>query len=301
LADYQNNDNCSWLIDPYGAGHINLTFDNFSTLDAGDILTIYNGPNASSPVLHTYTGIDTGSALPALISSTASSVFLTFVTNGSGTSSGWKISYTTTYPVFCSGTKSLTAAADTFSNGSAPYNYDNSTNCKWLINPSPAASSVTLHFLAFNTEPTNDVVKVTDNAGTVLASYSGTSLPADVTSNTGQMLIIFTSNSSITAPGWTACYSSAIAGVEEYNSIKDLSVFPNPAKDKLHVSFNVKGSDQATLNIYSLTGQVVYTQDVNCINGSFSKDIDISNFAKGIYNLRILTSKESVNKKIIVE
>jgi hypothetical protein len=300
LANYQNSDNCSWLIKPNCISHINLSFDNFSTT-TGDVLTIYNGADASAPVLHTYTGIDTGSALPAAISSTSPEVFLTFNTSASGaTSSGWKISYTSTID-FCSGNKTLTAPSDTFSNGSGTCNYATNTNCKWTIEPD-SATSVTLHFLDFNTIPTTDVVKVTDNAGDLLATYSGSAIPADVTSSTGQMLIEFQTNPTTTAPGWTACYTSTKpSGVEEYNSIKNLAAYPNPVTSMLHVSFNVKGSDQATLNIYSLTGQIVYTQDVNCINGSFSRDIDISSFAKGIYNLRILTSKESVNKKIIVE
>ncbi len=300
LTNYKNNDNCSWLIAPSCVNHINLSFDNFSTT-TGDVLTIYNGPDASAPVLHSYSGIDTGSALPAAISSTSPEVFLTFNTSAAGaTSSGWKISYTTTTE-FCSGNKALTAPSDTFSNGSGTCNYATNTNCKWTIEPD-SAISVTLHFLNFNTVPTTDIVKITDDNGTVLASYSGNAIPADVTSNTGKMLILFTTNPTTTAPGWTASYTSIKpTGVEEYNSIKNLTVFPNPANNLLHVSFNVKGSDQATLNIYSLTGQIVYTQDVNCINSSFSRDIDISGFAKGIYNLRILTSKESVNKKIIVE
>jgi hypothetical protein len=300
-SDYQDNDNCSWLIAPYGANHINITFDNFSTADANDVLTIYNGSDATAPVLKSYTGIDTGSVLPSPISSTSPTVFLSFVTDGSGTSSGWKISYTTTYPIFCTGVNDLTAASDTFSNGSGIYNYDNNTNCKWLIEPTNAGK-VMLHFLSFNTEATYDVVKVTDNNGTLLGAYSGTTLPADVTSTSGQMLVEFTTNATNTAPGWKAVYTSTpAAGIEEFNSIKDLAVYPNPAKDKMHISFMVKDADNATLEIFDLTGQLIFSQAVNSLNGAFSKDIDISDFARGIYNLRVITSKESINKKIVVE
>jgi hypothetical protein len=297
-TDYQNNDNCSWLIYPYCGGHINLTFNNFSTAP-GDSLIVYNGSNASAPVLHAYCGIDTGSALPTAISSTSPTVFLKFVSDGSGTAAGWKISYTTTFPVFCSSLTTLTAASGSFSNGSGACNYDNNTNCKWLIKPTGAAT-VTLNFSSFNTQKTNDYVKITDNASHVLGIFSGDTIPPAVTSTNGQMLVMFTTDASVTAPGWSASYSST-SGLEEYNSIKELAVYPNPAKDEMHISFIAEGIDHATLEIIDLAGQIVYLQKVNCSNGAFSKDINISDYAKGIYNLRILTSREAVNKKIVVE
>jgi hypothetical protein len=234
-SDYMNNDNCSWLISPTEADHINIKFDNFSTADTGDVLTIYNGPNDSSPILKSYTVSDTGSAFPAPISSTASSVFIKFVTNGSGTSSGWKLSYTTSYPVFCSGVNTLTAPSDTFSDGSGSYNYFNNLNCKWMIQPTDAGS-VTLHFSTFNTEPVHDVVKICDPVSQItLATYSGTTIPPDVTSHSGQMLVEFTSNATITADGWSASYTSIPLGVEEYNSIKELNVYPNPVTGNLQI------------------------------------------------------------------
>jgi hypothetical protein len=298
-SDYQDNNDCTWLIAPFGAGHINMTFNSFSLADVNDILTIYNGSNASAPVLATYTY---GSVIPtSAISSTSSTVFLKFTTDGSGTSSGWNISYTTSYPVYCTGITTLTAPSDSLSDGSGIYNYNNLINCKWQIMPT-GAGSVTLHFTSFNTELNNDKVKVTDLVnGTILGIFSGTTIPADVTSPSGQMYIQFTTNATITAAGWSATYNSTVSGIEEYNSIKELAVYPNPAKDKIHISFRVEGSDNATLEIVNLTGQTVYSQKVNSLNGAFSKDIDMSTVAKGIYNLKILTTKETINKKIVLE
>ena len=169
-----------------------------------------------------------------------------------------------------------------------------------MIQP-PGAGTVTLHFTSFNTEATYDVVKVVDPvSATTLGTYSGSTIPADVTSTSGQMLVQFTSNATNTYPGWSASYSST-TGLEEYNSIKELAVYPNPAKDKLHISFMANGINNATIEITDLTGQIVFTQAVNNLNGAFSRDIHISDLAKGIYNLRILSSKESINKKIVVE
>lgn len=300
--NYQNNNNCSWLIAPVGAGHINITFNNFSTADSGDVLTIYDGSNDLAPVLKSYTGIDTGSVLPHSVSSTSPTVFLKFVTNGSDTSSGWQISYSTSYPVYCSGVTTLTAASDTFSDGSGLNNYDNSINCKWMIQP-PGAGSVTLHFLSFNTEHINDVVKVADPVnGITLGTFSGTTIPADVISYSGHMLVEFTTNATINAPGWTAKYTSSPVGVENYDAVKELYVFPNPANNYIHLSFYVNGGSDAKLQLVNITGQLIFAENIKgCSIATFSKNIDLTGLSKGVYLLQINTAGETINKKVVIE
>ena len=51
VADYQNNSNCSWLIDIYDSiSSITLSFDKFD-LDPSDQLNVYDGSDASAPML----------------------------------------------------------------------------------------------------------------------------------------------------------------------------------------------------------------------------------------------------------
>lgn len=205
-----------------------------------------------------------------------------------------------TTPIYCTGTTTLTAPSDTISDGSGITNYDNNSNCKWEITPTGAAS-VTLHFNSFDLEPGNDKVRVIDIANTaILGTFSGTTLPPDVTSPSGQMRIIFTTNSTVTESGFEASYISSQVGFEEYSTMKDLEIYPNPASDKLHVSFDIIDCNDATIQLIDLKGQQVYFESIP--NGvEFNKNIDIINFARGIYNLRIITSGEIINKKIAFE
>ncbi|NTW33738.1 MAG: hypothetical protein HGB12_14150, partial [Bacteroidetes bacterium] len=111
----------------------------------------------------------------------------------------------------CSGTTNLTAASGTFSDGSGASNYNNNLSCKWLIKP-VNAGSVTLNFTFFNTQSNYDKIKIYNGettSSTLLATYSGSSIPASVTSNTGKMLVYFTTNGSTTSSGWDAKYTSA--------------------------------------------------------------------------------------------
>ena len=65
--------------------------------------------------------------------------------------------------LYCSGTTTLNASSGSFDDGSGANNYDNNSNCQWLIQP--AASSITLSFSAFDLE-SNDQVTIYDGDNT---------------------------------------------------------------------------------------------------------------------------------------
>jgi len=115
------------------------------------------------------------------------------------------------YPYYCTGTKTLTAVAGTFDDGSGPSNYQNNNDCYWLIDPTITVAKIKISFDDFSTESGNDVVTVYDGETTgspVLGTFSGSAIPSQVTSSGGKVLVHFTSNSSGTAAGWHASYSS---------------------------------------------------------------------------------------------
>ena len=91
----------------------------------------------------------------------------------------------------------------------SPSRYYNSEAMAWVIGVE-TATRVTLHFTNFDTEGNYDFVTVfscTDSScwNTVqLGRFSGTNMPANVTSSTGFMRIVWTSDSIITYTGWTA-------------------------------------------------------------------------------------------------
>ncbi len=111
---------------------------------------------------------------------------------------------------FCEGTEVYRKANDSFSDGSQSWNYRINANCKILIQPE-GASNITLSFSEFKTESGYDFVTLydgdTSNANQ-LGRYSGSSLPASITSTQGSMLIHFTSDDIVTEDGWSASYTS---------------------------------------------------------------------------------------------
>jgi Zn-dependent metalloprotease len=67
----------------------------------------------------------------------------------------------------------------------------------------------------------------------------------------------------------------------------ELNVFPNPAKDKLMVSFNADDAGTATLNITDITGRVLMHQELDVMAGPNEVTVPLSNYMPGIYFLHV--------------
>ena len=115
-------------------------------------------------------------------------------------------------PGNCGARRSLTARSGTITDGSGAANYNDETNCEWVITP-PGATQITLTFTEFDTEQNYDVVTVYDGPSPespVLMIWHGNTLPPVVktTEGVGAMSIVFSSDDSNTGAGWSASYVS---------------------------------------------------------------------------------------------
>ncbi len=86
----------------------------------------------------------------------------------------------------------------------------------------------------------------------------------------------------------TICSNASIS-TNENNFIK---IFPNPSSDFFTISFDASFSNQK-LDIYSISGQKMYSK----ILSSNLESIDITNFSKGIYFIKVGLHSE----KLIIE
>lgn len=215
LGNYSDNANCKWVIAPTGATQITLNFTEFNTEADYDIVTVYDGPDDTFPILATWWG----NTLPTAITTTdgVGAMCVKFTSDISDNFSGWSANYTATVvPASCGGLTTLTNGSDSFNDGSGIDNYINNQQCTWYIAP-PCASSVTLSFTEFDTESNFDGVIVYDDLyGTnLLGAYTGNTIPSNITSNTGEMLVFFVSDYSTSLGGFNASYTST--GTSNYS------------------------------------------------------------------------------------
>ena len=119
---------------------------------------------------------------------------------------------TNIYPPYCTGTV-INATSGSLEDGSGHLDYQNNTNCTYIIAPTNG-KSVTLTVAALNTEENADFLRIyngdPNNGGELLKEYSGTTFnPSEsVYSATGVAYVTFQSNDSITAPGWKLIFTA---------------------------------------------------------------------------------------------
>ena len=302
VNNYQNNTDCSWLISPEDSvNYIILEFLNFNTSE-NDTLFVYDGELESDSLISAFSG----NTIPEIIYSSGDKLLLTFITDDTISDKGWLASYTSEIPEYCTILTTFTAIGDTFSDGSGPRNYHNYSMCRWFIIP-PDAESVSLYFTEFKTEEDKDFVRIYDAVSQeLLAEYSGfyydsIALPEPVTAESGQMYLIFTSNETITAPGWSAYYTTPPSAIKEFDIFNNLTIFPNPASERLNIEFSYNNSDPIELKLITICGKTLHSCILNAKNGKYQNEINLNNYKPGIYFIKLKSEKGRVVRKVAIK
>lgn len=81
-------------------------------------------------------------------------------------------------------------------------------------------------------------------------------------------------------------FKKGFTAIKENTFGSSLHIFPNPAQQTLHVSFNTAQSEQSVIKLYNLQGECVWFGS-NHFADQFTETIDVSGMAKGIYLLHI--------------
>lgn len=90
-------------------------------------------------------------------------------------------------------------------------------------------------------------------------------------------------------------------GLIKNEKVNNFKVHPNPASDKITISFDSKDNSNLKLAIYDVTGKEVKSITANKIINSNDKiEIDIQNLSNGTYFVKVNSDLNSVTKKIIV-
>ena len=207
-SDYDNNLNCSWSINVEDDKLILLDFIQFDTESGADSLTIYDGEDENATIIGSFSGTE----IPTKILSSSSQLYITFNTNASVTSTGWKLTYESVEnePIEGCGETVLTDGSGSFSDGSGILNYENDLSCSWLIEVDPD-SLIVLTVSALNTEAGADYLKIyngEDEDAPLYRSLSGNIEPVEIISSSNTLYITFTTNESVQEEGWSIEYQS---------------------------------------------------------------------------------------------
>jgi hypothetical protein len=121
--------------------------------------------------------------------------------------------------------------------------------------------------------------------------------PADYRGFAGHTLtagsIIENSNSVSDACNLTLSYSENLM---PENSVQ---IYPNPASQFLNIDMDVNLDSEIKIEVSDISGRVIHNHSkLDCSNHYM---IDVSNYPKGIYFVNILSNKNSLTRKIVIE
>jgi PKD repeat protein len=107
-------------------------------------------------------------------------------------------------------------------------------------------------------------------------------------------------NASGTSTVTQVIMASECTGIEEEGSLaQQVSLFPNPAHNQVHITLPVS-NDTYSVKLTNLLGSVIFEE--KSIVGSTEKvSVNIANQPKGVYFLTVENKNEKVTKKFIVE
>src|ERR1700757_84503 len=90
----------------------------------------------------------------------------------------------------------------------------------------------------------------------------------------------------------TCNYYTTCGGINQYNNLNNVKIYPNPTKDVLHIEFEMP-NEKAELKLFDVLGNEVISTTQTQIN--------VSSLQNGIYFLQVKTNEDFVSKKIIVQ
>ena len=299
-ANYSPNSDCSWLLAAPEASKYVLHFDRLNTEAGADFVNIYNGPTEQSGLALQIAGNN----IPPDVTVIADSVLVTFTSDAQNEYSGFQISFTAqTATPYCSNSVNITTDGVTvIEDGSGDAPYRNNTVCEWNIT-TPDMHHFYLSFtdLELGRGDYVEVYNSTSNPPKLYKRFDVNNWPSPVeTCNFGKGRILFVADNWDVDGGFRMTCQT-VTSVNDYAGLSNLNIYPNPANDLLNVEFVKDQAGDIRCQLVDMNGKMLMNQSYPHEGGLFSKSINVSNYATGIYFLRIQTAEGTTVEKVIVE
>jgi hypothetical protein len=97
---------------------------------------------------------------------------------------------------------------------------------------------------------------------------------------------------------WT---QPASVRLEGGSAIANLVIFPNPSRELFSISFISEDVQNLRVRILNVIGEELINENLEQFIGEYTKQLNLTNNAKGIYFLEIETNDGLINKKLILQ
>jgi len=90
-------------------------------------------------------------------------------------------------------------------------------------------------------------------------------------------------------------------GSAEDNRDNELTIYPNPAKDKMNIDYNLSKDGRVRIELYNLLGEKIEEiVDLTVLKGKYTKEIDVTSLPSGVYTCKMLSENNILIVKRLV-
>lgn len=112
----------------------------------------------------------------------------------------------------------------------------------------------------------------TENHGAIEIGFTGQAATIDVKETTGN-------------------FDAPVANEDVEKDVQELSIFPNPANEKVIINFDYQATEQLSIIVVNSVGQEVFRNSNNIIAGKVNLEIFTSSWNSGIYFIQFQSEK----------
>ena len=87
----------------------------------------------------------------------------------------------------------------------------------------------------------------------------------------------------------------------DVNLMNNLNVYPNPTRGLFNISFIAEKIDNFEIIIVDAFGKLVSQEEKQDFIGEFTKQVDLSDYPRGIYMIQIRTNDSFISKRIVLQ
>lgn len=92
-----------------------------------------------------------------------------------------------------------------------------------------------------------------------------------------------------------------VGGLAENGVAQQVNIYPNPARNMIHLAYNAQNSQDCRYEIINMVGEVSLKGEVNFHPGLVDISIDVNTLKQGVYFIKLMMNDGSVIRKIIIE
>lgn len=92
-----------------------------------------------------------------------------------------------------------------------------------------------------------------------------------------------------------------VVSTESSLAEESISVYPSPSQGQLHIDLNNTGETIRAIRVTSLTGKLIFSQDLKDSPGRNRTSVDLSGNKPGFYMVSVITAESSMTRKIVLQ